>query len=47
MVEAFDAMGYHPFLTFFLGLVLLGVVHEITSIFKKCDCDKKKVEDEQ
>ncbi len=40
MIEAFDAMSFHPFLTLFLGLFILAIVHEITGIFKKCDCDK-------
>lgn len=35
MKEAFDIMSSHPLLTLFLGLVLLIIVSEIASIFKK------------
>ncbi len=37
MREAFDVMGEHPFLTIFLGFVLMIVVSEIAEIFKKKD----------
>lgn len=35
MREAFDVMASHPFLTVFLGIVLMIVVSEITEIFKR------------
>jgi|688.fasta_scaffold187141_3 hypothetical protein len=35
MTDAFDTMGNHPFVTLFIGIVLMTIVHDITSIFKK------------
>jgi hypothetical protein len=35
MREAFDVMSEHPFLTLFLGFLLLGVLSEIKEIVKK------------
>jgi hypothetical protein len=35
MREAFDVMSEHPFLTLFLGFILLGVLGEIKEIVKK------------
>ena len=35
MREAFDVMSEHPFLTLFLGFILLGVLFEIKDILKK------------
>ena len=35
MREAFDVMSEHPFLTLFLGFILLGVLSEIKDILKK------------
>jgi hypothetical protein len=35
MREAFDVMSEHPFLTIFLGFLLLGVLSEIKEIVKK------------
>lgn len=37
MREAFDVMSEHPFLTIFLGFILMVVVSEISAIFKKKD----------
>ena len=37
MREAFDVMSEHPFLTIFLGFVLMVIVSEIAEIFKKKD----------
>ena len=37
MREAFDVMGEHPFLTIFLGFVLMVIVSEIAEIFKRKD----------
>jgi hypothetical protein len=46
MREAFDAMGDHPFVTFFVGLIFIVVVHEITEIFKKPKKEEEKNESE-
>jgi len=46
MTEFFYVMGEHPFVTFFVGIVLITIVHDITGIFKKCDCKEKNNEDE-
>ena len=35
MREAFDVMSEHPFLTLFLGMILLGVLSEIKDMVKK------------
>jgi hypothetical protein len=35
MREAFDVMSEHPFLTLFLGFILLGVLSEIKEMVKK------------
>ena len=35
MREAFDVMSEHPFLTLFLGIILLGVLSEIKEMVKK------------
>jgi hypothetical protein len=35
MREAFEVMSDHPFLTLFLGFILLGVLSEIKEMVKK------------
>jgi hypothetical protein len=35
MREAFEVMSEHPFLTLFLGFVLIGVLGEIKEMVKK------------
>ena len=35
MREAFEVMSEHPFLTLFLGFILLGVLSEIKEMVKK------------
>jgi hypothetical protein len=35
MREAFEVMSEHPFLTAFLGFILLGVLSEIKEMVKK------------
>jgi hypothetical protein len=35
MREVFDVMSEHPFLTIFLGFILLGVLSEIKEMVKK------------
>lgn len=46
MIEAFDAMGNHPFVTLFLGLILIIIVHDISEIFKKPKENKEENESE-
>ena len=35
MREAFDVMGEHPWVTFFIGFIIMICVSQITEIFKQ------------